>query len=318
MLWFISNNNTVILKKPLICQYQAVNQYLCNMDPKFSIILPTYNRAHLISTAIQSVLAQSVTDWELIIIDDGSTDNTKEVVFGFGDKRILYGHQENKGRSTARNAGLHHARGQWVCFLDSDDWYLEDHLEAFENAINEIPDTRVFKTGVSFQKEDGKQLSKSEFWDGSQEPIPFILTNYASVLDLCISAEIAKKIGFPQIDVWEDKAYMTVLLRYFPWHQIPLRTVVALEHGGRSILTTYKDVGSINRTLDVMEKCLADVTLKDRFLGPTQQGFLLSTMVNANEMGLSHSEIKKIMSKVNKSILPMTWIRYWKIYVLGR
>jgi len=288
------------------------------MNPKFSIIVPTYNRAHLIKKAIQSVLAQTVTDWELIIIDDGSTDNTKEVAFGFGDKRILYGHQENKGRSVARNAGLHHARGEWICFLDSDDWYLEDHLEAFERAIEEQPEIKVFKTGVSFQKEDGKQLSQSEFWDDSQEPIPFILTNYTSVLDLCISAEIAKKIGFPQIDIWEDKAYLTVLLRYFPWHQIPLRTVVALEHGGRSILHTHKDIASINRTLDVMAKCLADVTLKDRYLGPTQQGFLLSTMVNANEMGLSYGEIKGIMAKVNKSILPMTWVRYWKIYLLGR
>jgi len=287
------------------------------MEPKFSIILPTYNRAHLLSTAIESVIAQSVTDWELIVIDDGSDDNTKEVVFSFKDSRIMYGYQENKGRSIARNAGLHNARGTWICFLDSDDWYLEDHLEAFENGMNENPQTEIFKTGVTFKKENGSILSESKFHLSEEEQIPFILQNYAGVLDLCIHETLAKSIGFPDIPSWEDKAYMIPILYRSKWVQIELRTVVALEHAERSILHAYKDIPGINKTLDVMEKYLADVAYRDLYLGPVQQQFLLSCMVNANEMGVSYSELKRIMKGVNKSVLPMTWVRYWKIVLLG-
>ena len=287
------------------------------MEPKFSIILPTYNRAHLLSTAIESVIAQSITDWELIIIDDGSTDNTKELVFSFQDSRIMYGHQENKGRSIARNAGLQNARGTWICFLDSDDWYLEDHLEAFEEAMKINPNSEIFKTGVTFQKEDGSVLSESNFYSSNEGQIPFILSNYACVLDLCIHHILAKSSGFPDIKSWEDKAYMISVLYRAHWVQIELRTVVQLEHNERGILNAIQDIASVNKTLNIMEKYLADAKYRDLYLGPVQQGFLLSTMVNANEMGMGYYELKKILKGIKKSILPMTWVRYWKIVLLG-
>ena len=288
------------------------------MEPKFSIILPTYNRAHLISNAIESVIAQSVSNWELIVIDDGSTDNTKEVVFSFQDSRILYGHQENKGRSIARNAGLHNARGIWICFLDSDDWYLEDHLESFEKGMETNPQAEIFKTGVTFQKEDGAILSESKFHASESDQIPFILENYAGVLDLCIHHTIAKASGFPDIKSWEDKAYLVSLLYRAHWVQIKLRTVVALEHGEKDTLLIHRDVSDINKTLKIMEKYLANVSFRDFHLGPIQQDYLLSIMVNANEMGVQQSKIKQIMKAVDKRLLPMTWVRYWKIVLLGR
>lgn len=288
------------------------------MEPKFSIILPTYNRAHLLSTAIESVIAQSVKNWELIIIDDGSTDNTKELVFSFQDSRILYGHKENKGRSTARNAGLHNARGIWICFLDSDDWYLEDHLESFEKGMEENPQAEIFKTGVTFQKENGAILSESKFHTSESNQIPFILENYAGVLDLCIHHTLAKASGFPDIKSWEDKAYLVSLLYRAQWVQVELRTVVALEHGEKDTLLIHEDVRDINKTLKVMEQYLANVSFRDFHLGPIQQEYLLSIMVNANEMGVAQSKIKSIMKSVDKRLLPMTWVRYWKIVLLGR
>lgn len=287
------------------------------MEPKFSIILPTYNRAHLVSTAIESVIAQSVKDWELIVIDDGSTDDTKDIVFSFKDSRIMYGYQENKGRSIARNAGLHNARGIWICFLDSDDWYLEDHLESFEKGMKEFPQAEIFKTGVTFQKENGTVLSESKFHNSENDQIPFILENYAGVLDLCIHHTLAKASGFPDIKSWEDKAYMVSLLYHSYWVQIELRTVVILEHRVRASLTIHENVGAINKILKVMEKYLADVAYRDLYLGPVQQEFLLSIMVNASEMGVRYSNLKNIMKGVKKGVLPMTWVKYWKIVLLG-
>ena len=85
----------------------------------FSIILPTFNRAHMIHEAIKSVFNQTYKNWELIIVDDGSTDKTKEVIDKYieKDKRVRYLYQKNKERSAARNNGIKNAKGDCICFL---------------------------------------------------------------------------------------------------------------------------------------------------------------------------------------------------------
>lgn len=96
--------------------------------PKISVIIPTFNRAHLIAKAIESVLNQTITDFELIVVDDGSTDNTEEVVHSFTDPRLRYLKQLNGGPSVARNAGIQAATGEFIAFLDSDDLFLPEKL----------------------------------------------------------------------------------------------------------------------------------------------------------------------------------------------
>jgi glycosyltransferase involved in cell wall biosynthesis len=111
------------------------------MTPSVSVIVPTYNRADMLPEAVESVRAQSFDDWELIIIDDGSQDNTREVVAGMTDGRIHYFHQENRGLPGARNAGIRRARGKYVAFLDSDDRFRSEKLRlqvAFLEAHQEI------------------------------------------------------------------------------------------------------------------------------------------------------------------------------------
>ncbi|TNF06006.1 MAG: glycosyltransferase family 2 protein, partial [Deltaproteobacteria bacterium] len=103
--------------------------------PFFSIILPTYNRAHFLPKAIESVLAQTFEDWELVIVDDGSIDNTKEVVDSYRDPRIVYFYQLNQERSVARNNGISQAKGDYICFLDSDDYYLPGKLKNLSEQI---------------------------------------------------------------------------------------------------------------------------------------------------------------------------------------
>jgi len=106
-------------------------------NPLVSVIIPTYNRAHLLSRAIGSVLKQSYQDFELILVDDGSTDDTEKVVKGFHDERVRYiSYEENRGGAAARNVGIQVAEGEYLAFLDSDDeWYLdklERQLKVFE------------------------------------------------------------------------------------------------------------------------------------------------------------------------------------------
>ena len=96
--------------------------------PCISVIIPTYNRAHFVREAIDSVLGQTYQDFEIIVVDDGSTDDTKTVLALYGN-RIRYLHQKHRGRSEARNTALKSAAGKFVAFLDSDDIWLPRKLE---------------------------------------------------------------------------------------------------------------------------------------------------------------------------------------------
>ncbi|MBK9150508.1 MAG: glycosyltransferase family 2 protein [Saprospiraceae bacterium] len=125
--------------------------------PFFSIIIPTYNRAHIIHRPVKSILAQTFTDWELIVVDDGSTDNTQEIVMSYNDPRIRYVWQENQERSAARNHGIRLAQGEWICFQDSDDEYLAEHLEVLYEGIKSNPAYKVIRTGLRIITSEGKE-----------------------------------------------------------------------------------------------------------------------------------------------------------------
>lgn len=102
------------------------------MDPTVSVIIPTYNREALVPRALDSVIAQTFDDFEILLIDDGSTDNTEDVAHRYAERlgdRFRYIRQENAGSSAARNRGIDAARGRFIAFLDSDDEYLPTKLE---------------------------------------------------------------------------------------------------------------------------------------------------------------------------------------------
>jgi glycosyltransferase involved in cell wall biosynthesis len=97
---------------------------------RISVIIPCFNRGHLIGRAIESVLTQSIDDFELLVVDDGSSDDTREIIQAFEDSRIEYiRHETNRGASAARNRGVAQAKGEFIAFLDSDDAWLASKLE---------------------------------------------------------------------------------------------------------------------------------------------------------------------------------------------
>lgn len=100
-----------------------------------SVIIPTYNRAHLLDISVKSVLNQSLRDFELLIIDDGSTDNTREKVLSFNDERIRYIYKKNSGVASARNVGINAAEGEYIAFLDDDDRWPQNFLETMVGGL---------------------------------------------------------------------------------------------------------------------------------------------------------------------------------------
>ena len=133
-------------------------------NPTVSVIIPTYNRAHLIGRAIQSVLNQTYQDFEIIIIDDGSTDNTEDIVKEFQkkDKRIKYiRHEKNRGGSAARNTGIKAAKGEYIAFLDSDDEWLPIKLgRQISEFTNKSKIALVYTGRIIIEEGDRREQSK--------------------------------------------------------------------------------------------------------------------------------------------------------------
>lgn len=120
-------------------------------SPFISVIIPSFNRAHVLPATIESILAQTYKDFELIIVDDGSTDNTAEVVSRYGDAVQLI-RQENKGITGARNTGLHASKGQWIALQDSDDHWEPEKLEQQVSDIEEHPGLNVYFVETILQR----------------------------------------------------------------------------------------------------------------------------------------------------------------------
>lgn len=111
------------------------------MNPFFSVVIPTYNRASKLKKTLDSVVDQSFADFEVLVMDDGSTDDTREVVESFRDPRIRYTWAPNSGGpATPRNRGIDGAKSDWICFLDADDLWYPDKLLRVNEAINKNPD----------------------------------------------------------------------------------------------------------------------------------------------------------------------------------
>ena len=124
--------------------------------PRFSVIIPVYNSAATLARAIDSVLAQSYPAHEIIVIDDGSSDGTADLAARYGDK-LRYMRQDNAGVSSARNHGARIATGEWLAFLDADDWYYPDRLRLHAEWIDEDA-TLDFLTGDYEYRDDGGTL----------------------------------------------------------------------------------------------------------------------------------------------------------------
>ena len=126
--------------------------------PTVSVVIPTYNRAALLPRALESVIAQTFLDWEIVLVDDGSTDETESVAADYANRlgsRFIHLRQDNAGSSAARNRGIDAARGEFIAFLDSDDEYLPRKLERQIRLFELCPELGLVYSDYAFIDSDG-------------------------------------------------------------------------------------------------------------------------------------------------------------------
>ena len=123
---------------------------------KFSVVIPLYNKEHYIEATIQSVLNQTCTDFEVLVVDDGSRDNSLALARKFESERVRIIPQENQGVSVARNTGILNAQGEFICFLDADDEWRPDYLATIDELTVKYPESAIFVTAYAVNMGNGK------------------------------------------------------------------------------------------------------------------------------------------------------------------
>jgi len=216
---------------------------------RFSVIIPLYNKAPYVAKAIGSVLTQTFTDFELAIVDDGSKDNSAQIaeraIEGCDNCRLI--RQENAGVSMARNNGVSLSQGEYLCFLDADDWWAPTFLEEMSKLIDEFPDAGIYGTGYTIVNETRHKTRVSPIGveSGFEKGYINYCQVYAKTLAMpltSISVAVPRLVfdemeGFPKgIKLGED---------FLLWIRIALKYKVVLIN--RPLSFYNQDVDAVNR-----------------------------------------------------------------------
>jgi len=163
-----------------------------------SVIIPLYNKRNYIGRTIQSVLDQTISDFEIIVIDDGSLDGSSDVVKSFQDNRIQLFWQENQGVSAARNNGVKRASADFIAFLDADDEWLPNHLRTLLQLRDKYPYAGAFTTAYRILDANGK-IRSTNYRAIPEHPFEGLIPNYFKSAALGDSPMNSSSIGIPKI-----------------------------------------------------------------------------------------------------------------------
>jgi glycosyltransferase involved in cell wall biosynthesis len=243
--------------------------------PFFSVIIPTYNRADFIRQTIESILSQSFTDFELLVVDDGSTDNTGEIVSEIKDSRIVYYKKENAERAAARNFGAQRAKGEYINFFDSDDLAYQHHLSTAYDFISNNPASEIFHLGYDIKSQAGEVVRKPDYIKSINRYI--IRGNFLSCNGVFIRHDVILENQFNEdralssLEDWE--LWIRMASRYnFKHHREITSSVV--HHDERSVFST--DVEKIKTKADLFMKYVMADSANNKTYGKALEEALAS------------------------------------------
>ncbi len=282
---------------------------------KVTVVIPTYNRKEYLLEAINSVLCQNYVNYEIVIVDDGSDDDTKGAVDSIISDKIIYIYQENRGRSAARNRGIIEAQGEYIAFLDSDDLFLPTKLYCQVEALDKNPNIGLVYSRALVM-DDGGHIKKRE-WKGNASgyiypDMLFIKESFITTPTVMVRASVFHEVGFfdETMDICEDLDLWRRIARKYPVRHIlkPLAKIrerdceldILGSVEARSVYyeKAFKEDPSLNNNLSI--KLYAEMYLFYSLLA------------------LSYNDLKLAMSLVNKCIesdLKSKYVNYAKYLV---
>lgn len=227
----------------------------------FSIVIPTFNRKPFLKKALESVLGQTFPDWELIIVDDGSNDETDGLVLSYNDSRIKYIYQENRGPSSARNHAIKESAGNYICPLDSDDWWDKDKLKTHIEYIKAYPEYKIFHTQEIWHR--GGQILQQK--QKHKKPSGSIFPQCLPLCCVSISTAAIHRSVFPDVGMFDEG--LPACEDYDFWLRVSLKYKVmlidkqlTLKDGGRPDQLSQRP-GLDRYRIIALEKLLKNDTL---------------------------------------------------------
>lgn len=241
--------------------------------PKVSVIIPTYNQAKFLSETIQSVLDQTFQDFEIIVIDDGSTDNTKEIASRFP---VIYCYQENQGPAGARNRGIEMSQGKYVALLDSDDVLLEDALAISVKILDSHPEVS-FSYGQAYRIDEHGRIygirkrpfKHSYIRDGAEEIGDLIYGNYIPTSMVMIRQSCFKEAGLFNTSFRSGSEDFDMWVRLAKKH--------AVSYIAEPLVKYRVHSGSISATRDFDERVSSNSLVLESVFNDAELGPLLSS-----------------------------------------
>ena len=276
---------------------------------KISVIIPTYNRKKTLARAIQSVINQSLSPFEILIIDDGSNDGTEEWVKE-NFQNIKYIYQNNHGVSSARNIGIENAYGDWVAFLDSDDEWLPNKLYEQVKAIDSNPEIKFFHTNEIWIRNGIRvnQMKKHKKYGG------YI---FEKCLDICrispSSAILSKKI-FTNIGYFDES--LKVCEDYDMWLRVAAKHKILFldyplitKYGGHWDQLSRVNSGIEKYRIRSLEKILSSKTLSEKQFFIAKQVLIQKLKIYQNGVRKRnrYTELKKVEDKIEYWINSDKW-----------
>ncbi|MFH1612854.1 MAG: glycosyltransferase [bacterium] len=267
---------------------------------KISVIIPTYNCAQSLLEAIESVLNQSFKDYEIIVIDDGSQDETKNVIDSYM-KNICYIYQQNQGVACARNLGIKKAQGKYIAFLDADDIWIKDKLKMQIECFEKYPEIGLVFSDLIILNEN-KEEKEYKIGNFKKDVEALIQHNFIPTSKVMVKKECFEKVGmFENFNLAEDYNLWLKIIQHYSIYHIPQCLV---KYKNKIRTKSYLLQTTINEI-----KIISNITLKNKFIIKRKLGQLFYMA------GLFSHQLKKYNQSQKyfiQSILKMPF--YWRTY----
>lgn len=272
-----------------------------------SVVIPLYNKEEYIKRTIESVLSQTFQDFEIIVVNDGSTDNSARIVETISDSRIHLVCQNNMGVSVARNRGVEESSFEYIAFLDADDKWCDNHLEIIVGLINKYPECGVFGTSYFFSRNNEIFFTPNVYGNYTFDGDDGVLTNYyeiASGADFpihqssyAVKKDFFKKIGGFPVGIVSGEDIITLAKLHavcdFAYSKIPSSFFYLITEGKNK--RPVKKYNPLDKEFELLLTTASHRKGVRRFVSSWHKRRMVSAIIMAHDYALAFREFVKAM-----------------------